>query len=488
MNHSTTHSAFAAIDIGTTNIKCGVAIVGINNSFRIIGSWRNETVSAFPGQALNSFSKIEAIVMECLKHLGQYCLEQQVKKIHIGISGHVSSYLNWDKDAAVPVNDFFPIWSDHTCEPALPGIRTLFKDNSAEQYLGTFLPPATNWLVTKILHHHQHNNAGNHIILQISDAIFHRLTGGYFTHFSTAVSLCHRITRAYSKDILDALNISTDNLPEVSNDRFFTMLEMWKKKWSLPTETFVFPGVADFYASFAALDLKQEEGFILSNSSEIAGKRLGNEQVKSDRFLQTCLQQNESILYGSTQTGGNLISWFFEKIYRQPLNYENLTGLSTSTLNISPLSCPLFIPYLEGERAPFWNNHLSGGFINLKTHHDMAHLFKAVLTGVAFARRLSFESMPGNSPAMIKIGGGGARNNVWNQLRADVMGKPLLVFQEAELSILGTILLMAAELKNDDITNYIAALQQTDRLNPDMRMTDLYVDQYSQFIRYTKSF
>ena len=468
--------------LGHRTSNAGFSISGHKNSFRVIGRWQNQTISTNPGQALNSFSKIEEILMKCLNDLGSYCQRHHIETLHIGICGHVSSYLNWDKESDIPVNDFFPIWSDQSCKSVLPAIKEILNDNKDEEYLGTFLPPASNWLISKVLYHHQNNPSNGGMILQIADAVFHRLTGSYYTHYSSAVSLVHQLKHEYSKNILDALNLSAGNLPEINNSQFFTIRDELKMAMNLPGQTFVFPGIADFYASLAALDLKCNEGFVLSNTSEIAGKFLSNEQIKPRNFLLTYIRQDKPILYGSTQTGGNIINWFFEKIYCKPLNTKSLLELSIRASELSPLSCPLFIPYLEGERAPFWDNNLSGRFINLKNYHGLVHLFKAVLIGIAFARRFSFESMPGEIPEFIKIGGGGARNNYWNQIRADVLGKPLLVFKESELSMLGTIFLMSVVLNDDKMSQNISSLQKAETLYPDMRMAELYRNQYIEFI------
>jgi sugar (pentulose or hexulose) kinase len=477
-------SAYAAIDIGTSFIKCGISVSGIKNNFQIIGRWHNKTVSSAPGQALNSFSHIEKILNQCLKNLGSYCSENKIEVLHIGICGHVSSYLYWNRDTDKPVNDYFPIWSDQSCEPVLLWVKEIFKNNNDFDCLGTFLPPATNWLVTKILCHHNHEAPDNGMILQVSDAIFHRLTRFFFTHFSSAVSIVHQEKGQYSKKLLEILRLSPETLPEISNTTFYNVSDDVRKRFDLPSRAFVFPGIADFHASFAALDLKFNEGFILSNSSEIAGKLLTGKQDNPRNFLITYLQQDRPILYGSTRTGGNIINWFFEKIYRKKLNNKNLSELSARASGISPLSCPLFIPYLEGERAPFWNNNLSGSFSEVKIHQDISHLFRAVLTGIAFARRLTFESMPGDIPEYIKIGGGGARNHIWNQIRSDVLGKPLLVFRESELSVLGTIVLMSLALEDRNMTNYISGLREIDEIKPDKNMAGPYLEQYNKYISY----
>ena len=53
----------------------------------------------------------------------------------------------------------------------------------------------------------------------------------------------------------------------------------------------------------------------------------------------------------------------------------------------------LFLPYLTGERTPYPDPLARGGFIGLTVRHTLPHLTRAVLEGVAFGLRDSFELM-----------------------------------------------------------------------------------------------
>jgi xylulokinase len=84
-----------------------------------------------------------------------------------------------------------------------------------------------------------------------------------------------------------------------------------------------------------------------------------------------------------------------------------------------------FLPYLLGERSPWWNPHVRGAFVGLARHHGPAHLARAVLEGVAFNLRTclgAFEEM-GVAVAMIDAIGGGARSDAWLRILADVWGR-----------------------------------------------------------------
>lgn len=86
-----------------------------------------------------------------------------------------------------------------------------------------------------------------------------------------------------------------------------------------------------------------------------------------------------------------------------------------------------FLPYLVGERSP----RLAGArarWSRIALHHRREHLLKAALEGVAFALREAMESLEatGISIVDLRLAGGGAANQSWRQLLADVLGKRLL--------------------------------------------------------------
>lgn len=90
----------------------------------------------------------------------------------------------------------------------------------------------------------------------------------------------------------------------------------------------------------------------------------------------------------------------------------------------------LFLPFLQGERVPYWNPALRGAFLWLHRHHGPTDLAYAVLEGIAFLNKAVLdraESAIGRPISEIRFGGGGAANKVWRQIKADVLGRPVLV-------------------------------------------------------------
>jgi xylulokinase len=87
----------------------------------------------------------------------------------------------------------------------------------------------------------------------------------------------------------------------------------------------------------------------------------------------------------------------------------------------------LFLPYLMGERSPWWNPKARGAFVGLSMVHDKAEMMRAVLEGVAFNLKLILEAFKegGADIPQIRLIGGGAQSRAWQQILADVWNMPV---------------------------------------------------------------
>jgi xylulokinase len=124
-----------------------------------------------------------------------------------------------------------------------------------------------------------------------------------------------------------------------------------------------------------------------------------------------------------TQSGGASLMWFARLLDKTPGDVVALAGQSSPGSAI-----PLFLPHLQGERAPLWDAHSRGVFARMDTRAGAAEMARAVLEGVAFSVGLAFDALSasaGGRPALAHTGGGGARSALWNQIKTDVLGFPL---------------------------------------------------------------
>lgn len=103
----------------------------------------------------------------------------------------------------------------------------------------------------------------------------------------------------------------------------------------------------------------------------------------------------------------------------------------------------IWLPYLMGERTPHLDPHARAAFVGLTASHTQAHLTRAVLEGVAFSLRDSFEifralDVPIDS---IRLSGGGAQSALWRQIQADVYGQSVKTIEADEGSAFGAAIL-----------------------------------------------
>lgn len=103
----------------------------------------------------------------------------------------------------------------------------------------------------------------------------------------------------------------------------------------------------------------------------------------------------------------------------------------------------IWLPYLMGERTPHLDPHARAAFIGLTASHTRGHLVRAIMEGVAFSLRDSFEIFKslGAEINSIRLGGGGSHSSVWRQIQADVYGQNVQTIEADEGAAFGAAIL-----------------------------------------------
>lgn len=136
---------------------------------------------------------------------------------------------------------------------------------------------------------------------------------------------------------------------------------------------------------------------------------------------------------GTMQAAGASIDWACRSLYgaggsQRPWNFMDIDRVS-SDVAAAPKGARglLFLPYLMGERCPWWDRRARGAFVGLSMRHGRPDMIRAVLEGVMYNMRLILEVFQsrGASPEILPIIGGGANNSLWLTIMADVIGIPV---------------------------------------------------------------
>jgi xylulokinase len=142
---------------------------------------------------------------------------------------------------------------------------------------------------------------------------------------------------------------------------------------------------------------------------------------------------------GPTQSGGAALEWFSDVLRITPGQVCTLASQSSPSDAV-----PLFLPHLEGERAPVWDESSRGVFARMDSRSGGPEMARSVMEGVSFSARWVFEALQqssGESVSVANIGGGGARSDVWCQIRADALGFPLRRAAVPDTAALGAAIL-----------------------------------------------
>jgi xylulokinase len=217
----------------------------------------------------------------------------------------------------------------------------------------------------------------------------------------------------------------------------------------IPAGTPVFAGGPDFVMTLLGTATVRP-GRACDRAGTSEGINLCSEQpIKDERLL--CLPhiiEGYTNISGIISTSGKALSWFKSITGRADLDYESLFE---DICQVPPGSRSLlFLPYLAGERAPLWDPYARGTFVGLTVNHGRREMTRAVVEAVGFAVRDVIEVMGENGLEIgeLRVTGGQAESPLWNQIKADITQKKILVPAVQDSELLGDACIGLFALKN----------------------------------------
>ena len=234
------------------------------------------------------------------------------------------------------------------------------------------------------------------------------------------------------RDVLPVIGAPTDRVGPVADGLLGALADLA----GVP----VFCGSNDTWTAVAGLGaLKPGCAYGISGSSEVFGLMTGS-AGEADGLITISWGEDLWQIGGPGQNGANVLAWIVDRLDRRDLPVaERLDSLLATPASRRPL---LFFPYLNGERTPFWDRDLRAAFLGITGSHQDGDLVRAVMEGVAFVNRIVLERAEraaGHLADEVRLAGGGGRNAVWNQIRADVLGRRVRVSRAKEMGLAGAV-------------------------------------------------
>lgn len=325
-------------------------------------------------------------------------------------------------------------------------------------------------------------------IMLPKDYLVYMLTGANVTDYSDAsgMLLLDVENKKWSAEMCEICGISESQLPK--------LLESWEaagtlkpeiaKELGLPENVVVCAGAGDNAAAAVGTGTVGEGGCNISLGTS------GTIFISSDKFSVDPKNGLHSFAHadGGWHQMGCMLSaascnqWWEEEIIGTDDYAAEQAPITDEKLGTNDV---FFLPYLMGERSPINDTDARGTLTGMRMDTTRADILQAILEGVAFAIRDSFEVArdQGIDIPRSNIVGGGSKSPLWKKITANVLGIPLDTTEtEQGPGYGGAILAMVAAGQYPSVQAATDDLVKTkDTLYPDPELTKRYDERYSKF-------
>jgi sugar (pentulose or hexulose) kinase len=173
-------------------------------------------------------------------------------------------------------------------------------------------------------------------------------------------------------------------------------------------------------------------GTTLSNQVIIDASQVSHEDVAGSTLCFITPHTFMRVL--ATSNGAGTIDWAIETL-APGKSYHDLETVLTKTIPVGSEGL-FFLPYLNGERAPFRDARATASFAGLGLQHNTMHMLRAVYEGLAYGMRDCHTHLP-QEETPINLCGGASKSSFLSQLCADVLGRPTRSIPKQEFGLLG---------------------------------------------------
>jgi len=271
-------------------------------------------------------------------------------------------------------------------------------------------------------------------VLLPKDYIRYKLSGKLGMDLSDAAGtlLCDVKAEDWSEELMDKLDINPSIMPPVlrSIDVVGTVTAEAAEKTGLSTVTKVVGGGADNACGAVGSGIIKAGRVMasLGSSGVVVAQTEKTEADPEGRIhLFNHAVPGSYYMMGVMLSAGMSFKWMKEKMFNDDLDYETLNKEAAAVEAGS--EDLIFLPYLYGERTPHADADARGVFFGISGKHARGHFIRSVMEGVSFGLRDSLELIKerGVEIEEVRLIGGGAKSELWQQITADIFGETISI-------------------------------------------------------------
>lgn len=295
-------------------------------------------------------------------------------------------------------------------------------------------------------------------VLDAHSFLVGKLTGRWCTSWSSAdtLGIVDMESFDWADSLLQEIGLSREQLPEIvpPGEVMGELSAEAANETELPEGLPVVGGAGDGQTAGLGADVTRPGKAYLNLGTAIVSGTYSDRYVWGREFRTlggpiAGTYTLETLLRSGTYT----ISWFVENYGGVDAASLRLGLSDEEVLEVAAAKLPpgaeglMVLPYLGACSTPYWDPRASGVVFGLRGRHTKAHVYRAILEGLAFEQRLCTDGMEkglGQPIEKYAAMGGGSRSPLFCQIEADITGRNVTVCREVETTCLGAGIFAAA--------------------------------------------
>ena len=392
------------------------------------------------------------------------------------------------------------IWSDQRAFKQRERLSKEIGDEVAYRVTGTVF--IANYLAAKVLwlqDNYPEIYKKTHKFLMPKDFIAYHLTGEFVTDYSDAsgTNLFDIQKKEWSQDIISRINIDAGKLPTTipSTKIVGKLKKSAADELGLPDGIPVVIGGGDGpCATVGAGASKPGDCYNIYGTSSWTS--VTTDTPLYDRLQRTfiiChLDENLYMGVGTMQSAGGSFEWLngwiggVENLFGGAIDVSSYEMLSLEAEKSVPgCNGVIFLPYLMGERSPYWDSEVKGAFLGLTRVAGRSQIIRSVLEGTVYHLKLILDILEenGSEVSEVRLIGGGGKNRFLRKLMADIWGKPIVEmhYMEEATSLGAAIAGFVGVGVRKSILEAESMIQKKSVIHPEEKNTEIYSRYYEVF-------
>jgi xylulokinase len=445
-----------SIDLGTTGLK--VAMVELSGRLLATAGAEYPIISPRAGYAEQDPELWWQALLESCARLREAAGDAFAGVAGVGICGQMHTQVCLDAKGRILRPAI--CWMDQRSSAVVaaingdPDSKQLVFRETQNLATTTYTAPQLKWI--------QENEPGlwaqvRHVLVA-KDFLKYRLTGAMAIDFAEASGtlLFNVQQRKWSEAMFEFFDIPRDSLPQAapSDEIIGRVTPEASRLTGIRAGTPVANGSSD--NSAAALGA----GMVASGQVTLIIGTAGVITVCSDKPLPDprdrtlcwnyCLR-DRWVSLGITQTAGESLNWFKNAFASgEAAGSGDVFQQYNNAVQAVPDGCEglIFLPYLNGERTPYWDSSARGVYFGIGLSSGKGHFVRAIMEGVSFALRHCVQTVEslGIRVDQIQAVGGGLKSPAWLDILGKVMNRPIRTVREPDTGHIGNMLLCARAL------------------------------------------